>query len=163
MSLLNNAITHPCVVINSLGERDETCLRIVVGRSLERRSQRPFGLQLVFYCSNSRIAMSTDHRSQNNPRGVVSVSGAVRVTADYRERYWNATGKRDRHYTIQTENIKHFEWRAVSERTVRKHSRWIIATCCSTRNLCIRIYLRDHFLVCEQNSSTVRGCTAYPT
>jgi hypothetical protein len=108
------------------------------------------------------MAVSTDHRSQNNPRGVVSVPGAVRVTADYREHYWNAIGKSDRLYYYSDWKHQAFWRRAVSERTVRKHSRWIIVTRLSTRNLCTRIYRRDHFLVCEQNSSMVRGCTAYP-
>ena len=57
-----------------------------------------FDLQFVVHCSNTRIAVSTDHRSQNYPRGVVSVPGAVWLTVDYRERYWNAIGKSDRLY-----------------------------------------------------------------
>jgi hypothetical protein len=51
--------------------------------------------------------------------------------------YWAAIGRRDRlfGFYIQTENIKHFEHRAVSQCTVRMPSGWVIAPRHSSCNL----------------------------
>lgn len=52
-------------------------------------------------------------------------------------RNWAATGRNDRlfGYYTQTENIKHFEYCAVSRCTVGMHSGWIIAPRHSPCNL----------------------------
>jgi hypothetical protein len=66
------------------------------------------------------------------PRGVVSVSGAVRGSAGNRATYSTAIGKSDVH---KTENIKHFDYCAISERTVPMLVGWLVANRHSPRNL----------------------------
>jgi hypothetical protein len=70
---------------------------------------------------------------------VVGVSDALRGTASYRKEYWHRSSRIKERQSVllthaQTENIKHFEQRAVSGVTARMLSVWIVATCYWARN-----------------------------
>jgi hypothetical protein len=87
--------------------------------------------------NNSPVILHKSKAQTTNPRGAVRVAGAVRGTAVYGAEYWTAIGRSDIQfsYHTHTENIKHFDYRPVSEFTVRMLAGWAVETCHLPRNL----------------------------
>ena len=123
------AVRHICM---SLGFK-----RLKVNSEVHYRTRN--SLQLVPHISSLHPRMLC-RRSTLIPstiRWEVGVSDAVRGTAGYRQSYWITIGRHEGPFQCckQTENIKHFEQRIVSQYTVRMFSGSAVATRHSPRTV----------------------------